>query len=142
MWPENKLRLSRAAFRCRFILGFRVPDRLPLHVRGRVRPSARQRDNMVLDVTRAGLARQPSRWTRVRQLELTLDRGRSGLSGRSGDRPDAPDVDFRDHTGRLRLSAERVCTVNAAVGILGHLTACTPQRLPRRLCRAVARGGS
>jgi len=77
--------LPSAAFRFPFILRLRVPDCLPLHVRGCVRSSAHERHDVILDVTGASAARQLGRLTRMRQLELALDRGRALPPCRSGD---------------------------------------------------------
>ena len=77
--------LPSTALRFPFILCSRIADRLPLHVRGRVRPSAHERHNVIFDITGARAAGQPGRWTRVRQLEFALDRRRSMLSAQSGD---------------------------------------------------------
>ena len=41
--------LPRAAFRLPFILCLRIPDRLPLHVRGRIRTTAHERHNVIFD---------------------------------------------------------------------------------------------
>jgi hypothetical protein len=58
--------LPSAGFRFPFILCPGIADGLPLHVRGRVRTATCDGHNVILDVARAGAARPPSRWTRVR----------------------------------------------------------------------------
>jgi hypothetical protein len=84
--PGDRLTLPSTPLCLPSVLSLRVPDRLPLQVRGHVMPSAGQRYNVVLNVTRADAAPQSCCWARVAQLELALDGGRSILLGRSRNR--------------------------------------------------------
>ena len=67
--------LPSTAHRFPFIFCLRIADRLPLEVRDRIKPSARERHDVVLDVTGTWAARQPGGGTGMRQLEVALDRG-------------------------------------------------------------------
>jgi hypothetical protein len=67
------------------ILCLRISPRLPLHICDRIWATTLERLDVVLDVTRARSARATIGRTRVRQLELALDRSRPVLFGRSGD---------------------------------------------------------
>jgi len=82
---DSSGRPQGATARFPFILCLRIPDCLPLHVRGCVRPSAYERHNVIFDPAGAGATRQPSGRARVNELELVFDQGRSMLPGRSGD---------------------------------------------------------
>jgi len=58
--------LPSAALRFPFVLCLRVPDRLPLHVRGCVGATARKRFDMILYPAGTSAARQAGRRTRMR----------------------------------------------------------------------------
>jgi hypothetical protein len=73
--PRQPARLPSAALRFPFTLCPRIPDRLPLHVRGRIWTTAGKRDDVVLDVTGTGAACATGCRARVAQLELALDQG-------------------------------------------------------------------
>jgi len=118
--------LPSAAPRFPFILCLRIPDRLPLHVRGCVRPSAHERHNVISDPAGARAARQPDERTGVGQLELVLDRGRSVAPG---------ELMWRHYTIQ-RVSAGGIFANCSIALVTRRQTAAAAYRHPGKLIRA------
>jgi hypothetical protein len=113
---RRSVRLATAALRLPLVLRLRVSLRLPLHVCDRIGATAFERLDVILDVAWERSARATIGRTRVRQLELSLDQGRSMLFGRSGAWQSKADGERggNEQSGRHTIAELRTWVVSTA----------------------------